>query len=199
MNEHTKSDLKRQHILDTGRTLVIKHGFGGVGIAKLLSECKIPKGSFYYYFASKEAFGQALLDDYVQEYLARFDVLTSGSDPAGEKLEAFWTAWLAQAGAEGIASQCLVVKLGAEVADLSDGMRMILNDGIADFVNRIATLLRQGGKDGSVRSFPNPEATARMLYAKWLGAAILAKLDRTQLPLQQALTETLDHLSNDIS
>jgi TetR/AcrR family transcriptional repressor of nem operon len=195
MSEQTKSDLKRQHILDTGRALVIKHGFGGVGIARLLSECNIPKGSFYYYFASKDAFGQALLQDYVDDYLSRIDALITGTCPARNKLDKFWSAWLAQAGGEGIATQCLVVKLGAEVADLSEDMRIILDDGVNKLVTRVAGLLRDGVRDGSVRRFADPDATARMLYAKWLGAAILAKLSRTQLPLEQALAETSSNLS----
>ena len=195
MTEHSKSDLKRLHILETGRALVVRHGFGGVGIARILKEWGIPKGSFYYYFESKEDFGKALLDHYVETYLARFDTLIAGPGAARDKLDRFWQAWLAQAGAEGIASQCLVVKLGAEVADLSDDMRLILDTGISELVRRIADLLRAGAEEGSIRRFDAPEAVARMLYAKWLGAAILAKLARSQAPLQQALAETTDQLS----
>ncbi|WP_323766040.1 TetR/AcrR family transcriptional regulator [Marinovum sp.] len=196
MTEHSKSDLKRLHILETGRALVVRHGFGGVGLARLLKECGIPKGSFYHYFSSKEDFGKALLEHYVATYLARFDALIAGPGTARDRLDRFWTAWLAQAGGAGIASQCLVVKLGAEVADLSDPMRAVLNDGIAELVQRIALLLRAGAEDGSLRRFDDPEATARMLYATWLGAAILAKLDRSQVPLQQALAETNNQLSS---
>lgn len=196
MDEQTKSDRKRQYILDTGRDLVVKHGFGGVGIARLLSECNIPKGSFYYYFPSKDAFGEALLDDYVADYLDRFDRLAAGPGDAFAKLEQFWSAWLAQAGAEGIAGQCLVVKLGAEVADISEPMRMILDDGVTAFVARIAILLRTGAQEGSLTAFADADKTARMLYAKWLGAAILAKLSCTQIPLEQALAETLDLLTH---
>lgn len=190
MTEQRKSDLKRLDILATGRALVVRHGFGAVGIARILSECGIPKGSFYYYFSSKEDFGIALLEHYVEEYLARFDALIDSPGSARDRLDRFWSAWLAQADAEGIASQCLVVKLGAEVADLSEAMRGILNDGVAQLVRRIADLLRAGAEDGSLRPVEDPEATARMLYAKWLGAAILAKLDRSQTPLRQALAET---------
>ncbi|MGY3439010.1 MULTISPECIES: TetR/AcrR family transcriptional regulator [unclassified Marinovum] len=195
MTEQTKSDLKRLHILTTGRALVLRHGFGAVGIARILSECGIPKGSFYYYFASKEDFGKALLETYVEEYLARFDALIASPGPARDTLDRFFAAWLAQAGGEGIASQCLVVKLGAEVADLSDDMRVILNNGVTELVRRIADLLRQGAHEGSLRAFDDPEATARMLYAKWLGAAILAKLDRSQAPLELARSETTNHIT----
>jgi TetR/AcrR family transcriptional repressor of nem operon len=195
MTEQKKSDLTRQKILTAGRSLVSHHGFGAVGLARILKESDVPKGSFYYYFPSKEAFGQALLTDYVADYLGRVDALSKGPGTAHDKLTAFWSAWLTHAGAEGIASQCLVVKLGAEVADLSEDMRQVLDDGVAALVNRIAALLIQGAKDGSVVAIDDPQSTAQMLYAKWLGAAILAKLARDETPLRRALFETNKTLS----
>ncbi|MBQ0805264.1 MAG: TetR/AcrR family transcriptional regulator [Sulfitobacter sp.] len=195
MAEQKKSDLTRQKILTSGRALISKHGFGAVGLARILKESGVPKGSFYYYFPSKEAFGHALLTDYVADYLARIDALCATQGSAHDKLTAFWTAWLTQAGSEGIASQCLVVKLGAEVADLSEDMRQVLDKGVTALVNRIAALLILGAKDGSLIAVDDPQATAQMLYAKWLGAAILAKLSRNEIPLRQALSETNKTLS----
>tara|TARA_R110000751_G_scaffold222198_1_gene324502 strand:+ start:3040 stop:3633 length:594 start_codon:yes stop_codon:yes gene_type:complete len=195
MTEQKKSDQTRKKILTAGRSLISKHGFGAVGLARILKESDVPKGSFYYYFPSKDAFGQALLHDYVADYLARIDTLCSGAGSAHDKLTAFWSAWLAHADSEGIANQCLVVKLGAEVADLSDEMRRILNDGVAELVTRIADLLVAGAKDGSVPPISDPRATAQMLYATFLGAAILSKLSQDQIPLQQALSQTTDFLA----
>lgn len=195
MAEQKKSDLTRQKILTSGRALISKHGFGAVGLARILKESGVPKGSFYYYFPSKEAFGHALLTDYVADYLARIDALCATQGSAHDKLTAFWTAWLTQAGSEGIASQCLVVKLGAEVADLSEDMRQVLDEGVTALVNRIAALLILGAKDSSLIAVDDPQATAQMLYAKWLGAAILAKLSRNEIPLRQALSETNKTLS----
>ncbi|MEH6391976.1 MAG: TetR/AcrR family transcriptional regulator [Sulfitobacter sp.] len=190
MKEIKRSDQTRKNILSAGRLLIGKHGYSAVGLALILKESNVPKGSFYHYFPSKEAFGQALLDDYVTDYLTRVDTLSSGPGTAGEKLSAFWTAWLTQSGSEGIASQCLVVKLGAEIADLSDEMRTVLDQGVATLVDRIAELLVQGERDGSVVAVTDAQATAQMLYAKWLGAAVLSKLSRDELPLRRALAET---------
>ena len=195
MTEAKKSDQTRQRILDTGRSLVLRHGFSGVGLSRILSESGVPKGSFYYYFASKEAFGTAMLADYVEGYLTRVDALIAGPGRAGDKLDSFWDAWLSQSSAPGIASACLVVKLGSEVADLSDPMRDTLDQGVDALVNRIAQLLRHGAQDGSVRAVDDPETTARMLYAKWLGAAVLAKLARSDAPLRMARAETSAQLS----
>lgn len=195
MTEESKSDLTRKRILDAGRSLLLRHGFSGVGLSRILAESGVPKGSFYYYFASKEAFGTALLEEYVAGYLDRFDALIAAPGPAGGKLMQFWDAWLAEAGQAGIAGECLVVKLGAEVADLSAPMREILDRGVDAVVDRIARLLREGADDGSVARVDDPGATARMLYAKWLGAAVLAKLAQSDAALLMAREETSAQLA----
>ena len=86
-----KAEATRQHILDTGHQLVLRKGFAALGLLEILKTCNVPKGSFYHYFPSKEAFGCALLQQYVDGYgrkvaamFTRFDVLltsTLGSAP----------------------------------------------------------------------------------------------------------------------
>ncbi|MDN5490193.1 MAG: TetR/AcrR family transcriptional regulator, partial [Acinetobacter sp.] len=68
MKRSDKSEATRQHILNTSFKLVLHKGFVGVGLQEILTTCGVPKGSFYYYFASKEAFGCALLQQYLADY-----------------------------------------------------------------------------------------------------------------------------------
>ncbi|MFW1893820.1 TetR/AcrR family transcriptional regulator, partial [Acinetobacter geminorum] len=67
MKRINKSETTRQHILDTSFKLVLRKGFGGVGLQEILKACDVPKGSFYHYFASKEAVGGALLEQYMAD------------------------------------------------------------------------------------------------------------------------------------
>ncbi|MBE9640689.1 TetR/AcrR family transcriptional regulator [Salipiger mangrovisoli] len=194
MTEQSKSEATRQKILSTGRELVLRGGFTGVGLSQILKESGVPKGSFYYYFSSKEAFGCALLEDYVAEYLAGFDALAETPASAGARLAAYWDGWLGEAASDGIASRCLVVKLAAEIADLSEDMRRVLDEGVGDLIARVAALLSEGAEDGSILVQPEPEATAASLYAQWLGAAILSKLSQTDTPLRQARADTTRRL-----
>ncbi len=189
MTRKTKSEATRQTILSTGRRLVIKGGFGAMGLSALLKECGIPKGSFYHYFASKEAFGQAMLHDYVEDYITRVDAILAGQGTGAAKLLAFCTAWLDHDGTAGVVRNCLVVNLGAEVADLSDAMRQVLDDGVRELVARIASMMRAGVADGSLRLEGPPENAARLLYAQLLGAAILTKLSQDQGPLEAVLND----------
>jgi len=185
----------RQHILDTGSRIIAGKGFSCVGLNEILQAAEVPKGSFYHYFKSKELFGQAMLEGFFEEYLGRIDALlaTPGMS-ARERLLCYWQQWV-ETQCEGCDDQkCLVVKLSAEVADLSEAMRLTLRDGTGRVIDRLADCVAAGVADASLPAL-DPANTARTLYQLWLGASLLAKLHRDASPLEQAMRATLQLLS----
>lgn len=185
-----RHDNTRQHLLDTGNRIIAGKGFSGVGLAEILEAASVPKGSFYHYFKSKEQYGQALLESYFDDYLADLDYLLGNpAIPARERLLRYWQRWLQSQGDDCQEQKCLVVKLSAEVADLSDAMRLTLRDGTDRIVDRLATCIAAGIDDGSIATIA-PRETAQTLYQLWLGASLLAKLHRTRAPLEGAMAFT---------
>lgn len=197
MTQTEKAQATRQTILDTGYRLVLGKGFAALGLQEILKDSGVPKGSFYHYFASKEAFGVALLQEFVRGYGQRIDhLLAVGPATGRDRLMRYWGAWLHDPDApdgRGWAEDCLVVKLSAEVSDLSEAMRKVLSDGVATLLARIAALISEGRADGSLPQGAEAGALAQVLYQMWLGAALLAKLTQDRSPMQQAMaaTETL--------
>lgn len=62
MNEFkTDANHPKEKLINTAAALVHKQGWTATGINQILSDAGIPKGSFYYYFKSKEALGVAVL------------------------------------------------------------------------------------------------------------------------------------------
>ncbi|WP_068807486.1 TetR/AcrR family transcriptional regulator [Thauera phenolivorans] len=187
----------RQHILDTGHRIIAAKGFSGVGLSELLQASGVPKGSFYHYFKSKELFGQALLEDYFDHYLRQLDTLLATPDlPARERLLHYFREWRETQAEDCPEQKCLVVKLAAEVADLSEAMRLTLREGTGQVIARLAACIAAGVEDGSLPARAAPAQTATTLYQLWLGASLLAKLQRTAEPLDQAWEASLQILSN---
>jgi len=190
-NDHT--DVK-QHILDTGRAIILGKGFSAVGLNEILCTAQVPKGSFYHYFKSKEAFGEALVESYVSDYLAHIDALLQPDGaPAAERLMRYWRSWMPapDAASQNAECNCLVVKLSGEVSDMSEAMREALLRGTGLIVERLGDCIAQGMADGSLRSGFDARHTALTLYELWLGAALLTKLRRDPSALQAAMTATL--------
>lgn len=189
-----RHDNTRQHIIDIGYGIIAGKGFSSVGLNEILKTAGVPKGSFYHYFESKEQYGQALLEDYFANYLVGIDeLLQAEAASSHERLMRYWQRWLDKQCAAACSDQkCLVVKLSAEVADLSDAMRITLRDGTDQIVARIAALIEAGVADGSLPPLA-PLATAQMLYQLWLGASLLGKLHRNSEALDNAMqfTQTL--------
>ena len=183
----------RQHILDQGKAIITRKGFAGVGLNEILSAAAVPKGSFYHYFKSKELFGEAMLADYVQGYLAEMDVvLGQPGQSAARSLMDYWASWTSESlDGRGCDCLCLVVKLSSEVADMSEPMRMTLLDGTNRIIARLALAIGQGRVDDSLPSVTDPAHMATTLYQLWLGAAMLTKLRRDDSALKTAWQSTL--------
>lgn len=185
-----RHDNTRQHILETGLGIFAGKGFASVGLNELLKTAGVPKGSFYHYFESKEQYGQALLEDYFERYLADIDSLFASEAASGhERLMRYWQRWLDRQCDECAEQKCLVVKLAAEVSDLSDAMRLTLRDGTDRIVDRIAGAIEAGIADASLPML-DARPTAQMLYQLWLGASLLGKLHRNSQSLENAMRFT---------
>lgn len=187
MNRHTEHDT-REHLLATGERLCMHRGFTGMGLSELLKTAEVPKGSFYHYFRSKEAFGVAMLERHYAGYHLRLaQHFAAGEGNYRDRVLAYYQETLNQFCQQGIISGCLTVKLSAEVCDLSEDMRAAMDKGASGVIALLAQALESGRQDRSL-NFPGDALTqAQVLYALWLGANLQAKISRSALPLESAL------------
>lgn len=186
----------RTHILSKAQQLIAARGFAGVGLSEILADARVPKGSFYHYFGSKEVFGSDLLKHYFANYLAELDVLLSDQRiPARQRLAAYWRFWRENQEGEDHQGKCLAVKLAAEVSDISEDMRLTLKAGTSDIIGRLAAVVKQGFADGSIDSPRNPYDIAETLYHLWMGASIMTKISRGPAPFDSAAAATEEILS----
>ncbi|NWD82326.1 TetR/AcrR family transcriptional regulator [Pseudomonas reactans] len=186
MSSETKT--VRQSILDTAQLIVGRKGFSAVGLNEILQAAEVPKGSFYHYFTSKDAFGVVLLDHYFDNYVQGMQQLFEQPGLTQHaKLMRYWQCWIDNQTGCTDAGKCLAVKLGAEVSDLSEPMRLALQRGTARTIALLAEALQQGVEDGSVAITQHPDSLAQRLYALWLGTSVMSKITRTTAPFDEAL------------
>nr|VUD30669.1 transcriptional regulator [Raoultella sp. NCTC 9187] len=168
MNKHSECDT-REHILATGEQLCMHRGFTGMGLSELLKTAEVPKGSFYHYFRSKEAYGVALLEHHYAGYLQRLvEHFAHGEGNYRDRLLAYYQHTLTQFCQQGIISGCLTVKLSAEVCDLSESMRTEMDKGASQIITLLGEALekgRQGREPGFQRRRVNAVAGALLFMA----------------------------------
>lgn len=186
----------RALILATGQKIMSRKGFSAVGLTEILSSAGVPKGSFYHYFGSKDAFGEAMLNAYFEQYLADMDSLMAKPGLTGaERLMMYFAMWRENQGAFDCQGRCLAVKLGAEVSDLSEIMRVALKAGTNGIIARMKTMIDDGVADGSLHIEGSAGELAAVLYYQWLGASVMVKIVRTHDPFETALQVTRQMLS----
>jgi TetR/AcrR family transcriptional repressor of nem operon len=200
MNTATSSETVdvRENILATGQRIMAGKGFSAVGLNEILTGAGVPKGSFYHYFGSKDAFGEALLESYFDDYLADLDAtLARPGLTMAQRLMNYWQAWQETQSFLDCQGKCLAVKLAAEVADLSEAMRLALKRGTSGIVSRLAKAIEAGVAEGSLVIDDDADSTAHSLYQLWLGASVMVKIGRTTQPFETAMTTTRQilHLS----
>ncbi|WUR11554.1 TetR/AcrR family transcriptional regulator [[Empedobacter] haloabium] len=191
MNTATTASDVRTHILATGQRIMAGKGYSAVGLTEILTAAGVPKGSFYHYFGSKDAFGEAMLQAYFDDYLAEIDrTMAAPGRTMAQRVMAYFEAWQSAQSFQDCQGKCLAVKLGAEVADLSEAMRTVLRDGTDGIVARLSAAIAAGVEEGSLAIDGDATALAQSLYQLWLGASILVKIGRSTQPFETALATT---------
>ena len=181
----------RQNILDAAQLIVSHKGFSAVGLNEVLQAADVPKGSFYHYFGSKDAFGVALLDNYFESYLDDMrQIFQEQGLSESQKLLNYWQRWIDNQTLLTDSGKCLAVKLGAEVTDLSEPMRGALDRGTSRIIELLTAALTRGVAQGSVTLDDQPGPVALRLYALWLGASVMAKITRTSVSFDEAMLMT---------
>ncbi len=63
--------IKRTNLLDHGVSLLMTQGYHATGVKEIVDAVQVPKGSFYSYFESKEAFAVEAITHYMEPYIQR--------------------------------------------------------------------------------------------------------------------------------
>lgn len=187
----TKSADTRQQILDTAKGIILGKGFSAAGLNEILSAAGVPKGSFYHYFKSKEQFGDALLADYFDEYLQMLErMLKDDGSSNSSRLLKFFQTWLDTQSSDATTDKCLIVKLSAEVTDLSEAMRITLKNGTDRVIACLTDCLQEGIRKGELPSDLDANTVTAEIYYMWVGATLLTKVSRTRTALECAMSAT---------
>ncbi|MDU9032752.1 TetR/AcrR family transcriptional regulator [Pseudomonas corrugata] len=164
--------------------ILTEQGFAATGIDTVLKRVQVPKGSFYHYFESKEAFGQAVLERYADYFARKLDrCLSDLSVPPLQRLSNFVEEAKVGMAKYHFRRGCLVGNLGQEVLVLPDSFREQLELTLLDWEQRLSTCLEEAVELGEVLSTHDCRALAAFFWVGWEGAVLRARLVQHVRPL----------------
>jgi TetR/AcrR family transcriptional repressor of nem operon len=168
-----------------GVAALTEKGFSATGIDEILKSVGVPKGSFYHFFASKEAYGSELITLYARYFVRKLDrfLLDESLTPL-KRIEAFCEE--AERGMQRFDFRrgCLVGNLGQETGALPESFRAQLTDVLLDWQARFERCLEEAKAAGEISMEVDCARCAAFFWIGWEGAVLRAKLEQNGEPLR---------------
>jgi len=174
----------RDALLRRGLEVLTEQGFCATGIDYILKEVGVPKGSFYHYFPSKEAFGRAVLDEYARYFAQLLDrwLLDESLAPL-ERLVGFVQSAKGGMARHDYRRGCMVGNLGQEVSMLPEGFRSVLEQILQEWQAKLAACLTTAQSQGEFAADADCDELAAFFWIGWEGAVLRARLVKNDTPL----------------
>jgi len=178
-NRDTRAELIR-----SGLAQLTETGFSSSGIDQILKKVGVPKGSFYHYFASKEAFGLEVLEHYASYFANKLDrYLLDESQPALQRMANFVNNAKSGITRFEFKRGCLVGNLGQEADQLPESFRPQLIAIFLSWQQRVETCLQVAQSDGELSAEADCALLAECFWVGWEGAVSRARLVQSEQPL----------------
>ena len=168
-------------------------GYHGTGIGQVLKALGVPKGSFYNFFESKEAFVAELIDRYSERLLTVFDRQQATFE--GSALEGLRLAWrflIAAHSAGRFEDGCLVANLAGEVGQGSPLCHSALSRALDGVRARLEATIARGQREGDLRTDHPAGELADFVWDAWEGSLLRAKVERSPRPLDRTVAFLFD-------
>lgn len=170
----------RMRFLTVGRDLVHEQGFNGCGVGDITAAVGVPKGSFYNYFDSKEAFAVEILEAYWLSIEARHGgILREASVKPLARITRFFHAISNDHAKRDFTLGCLIGNLSLELAQASEDTRRRLAALVTRWESALAECLREAQQSGDFDKHRDVKEVAAILVETYEGAVMRSKIEQT--------------------
>lgn len=143
MAKNTKGEQTKNKLIECAADLFFKNGYNATGINDILKVTELPKGSFYFHFASKKDLA-IQVDSYFENQLATWILNTA----KGRNWEEFIRALVGDMinGAKvGTYFGCPLTTLGQELAFLEPNIAKYYSDSLKKMIYVFSSVLERSG------------------------------------------------------
>ena len=166
----------RKRLLEAAFQQVYRYGFQSAGIDTILAATNVTKGALYYHFDSKEALGHAIVDEIVAKLVRDRWLLPLERSKDRNPIDVLiGIVRSIPTRPKDVRGGCPLVNLAQEMSPLDEQFRKRLEKLFRAWREGVATLLRKGQSQGTVRRDLNADEAASFLVAMVEGYEVLAK------------------------
>ena len=185
---------KRAALIDIGTAIFTQKGFSTTGIDEIVQAADVPKGSFYYYFSSKEEFAIAVIGNYGRYFSRKLERILEDQDKTPlARLKRFTEEASSGMMRFDFKRGCLIGNLGQEMASLEENFRVVLLDVLREWRKRFAACLQEAKDIGEILTPVDAATLSHFFWCAWEGAVLCAKLERSAASLDIVRDVFFDH------
>ncbi|HVE22207.1 MAG TPA: TetR family transcriptional regulator C-terminal domain-containing protein [Acidocella sp.] len=174
----------RDNLLQAGLQMIHAEGYSASGIQGIVDRADVPKGSFYTYFASKEAFGAEVIDLYSERGQIKLrDFLCDRAIAPLARLEAYFDDRIAAFRSSNYVRGCLLGNFSADAADHSTMIRDSLAGHFKAWSRIIENCLLEARDQGAIGREISATSLADFILNSWEGALLRMRAEKSDAPL----------------
>ena len=183
--DSTYADETRNSIIWAGLELLTEKGVTATGIDQILRKVDIPKGSFYHYFKSKDAFLEEVISAYNNYFIRKLKKYFEDSQHLPlTRLRNFTEDAKIGMARYKFKRGCLIGNMGQETTSLNKTLRKKIEASLIDWEKLLEECLKCAAETGEIPSDTNCAAVASYFWIGWEGAVLRSKLCKDIYPLK---------------
>jgi TetR/AcrR family transcriptional regulator, transcriptional repressor for nem operon len=169
-----KSRDIQQGIFRSASSLFEDLGYAGVSIRDIVASVKVPKGTFYNYFRSKEFLASVIVRAHFEEMNRTLGLV--GEESAALRLRRHFEA-ISVSNDLTACPGLLLATLANELLGLPEELRSEIRAGFRSWSDRLTHLLRLAQAQRHVSTEHDPRQLAAFLLNSWQGAVLATRRD----------------------
>ena len=164
-----KGNKSRQRLIQCAAELFWQNGYSATGISEILKQTGLPKGSFYFYFKSKDELATAVTEYYQEILLEQFQTSAQGKDWESFIGEIF--DYLTKRTTGQNFSGCPYAVMGMETALSKPQIAVVFMEGLEKLNTIFYTVLLQSGLSKN-----HAEVLSERLLSVYQGELLLGRI-----------------------
>lgn len=175
-----KQDTKKI-LIETGAKLFHIKGYKNSGLNEILNSAGVPKGSFYFYFKSKEDYTLHIIDYFVDNFvtIAKKYLEEDKSASHLERLKKMFSDNEGSCRKMNCSGGCPIGNLAQEVSDINEAIREKIKEAYISMKKPIEKCLKEASANGEISSSINIHEAAAYVLNSWEGALLAMKLTKS--------------------
>lgn len=189
MTTTLKHELKADFLLDKGMALLWSKGYNATSVNDIVKAAGIPKGSFYFYFNSKEDFTVQALEKYFNAQVPlMLEILKNQMVPVKQRLIDFYQYRIDTLKNDlNCTMGCMACNLASEMAEHNEAIRKIIASKGELIKDHIAETIAEAQRNGEISNKIKARDLAEFIEDAGKGAMTTMKEMKSAYPIDNLM------------